>query len=243
MLSRVKRRVRDLLAPRLEAADAALVARIRAENLTYMEPPRFATLARELDRIAGAGVPGAVLEFGVAAGGSAVFLAARAGRLGRAFMGFDLFGMIPPPGPSDPPEAHARHAEIRAGKSQGINGTGYYGYETDLQAKVAALLGRYGTPVDGEKVALVPGLFEDTVPHRLPEQVAFAHIDCDWHDPVALCLASLAPRMPPGAALVLDDYADWEGCRRATDAFLAASPAFTMVARAPNAVIRRTRPD
>lgn len=243
MLNRVRKQVRELLAPGLGAADKALVSRIRAENLTYMEAPRFGTLARELDRIGKAGVPGAVLEFGVAGGGSAVFLAARAAAQARAFMGFDLFGMIPPPGPNDPPEAHARHAEIRAGQSKGINGATYYGYETDLQAKVAGVLARHGTPVDGTRVILVPGLFEDTVPHRLPDQVAFAHIDCDWHDPVALCLASLAPRMAPGAALVLDDYADWEGCRRAADAFLAASPAFSLVAREPNAVIRRTRPD
>jgi asparagine synthase (glutamine-hydrolysing) len=239
MLARMQRRLQSLMDPKLAAADAAMFGALHAKGLTYLTPVRAAVLVDELARAAGAGAPGAVLEFGVAGGGSAVLLAQHARRLGRPFMGFDLFGQIPPPGPNDPPEAHQRHAEIRAGKSQGLNGAGYYGYETDLRGKVSALLASHGAPVDGTGVSLVQGLFEETVPSRLPGQVAFAHVDCDWYDPVKLCLAELAPRMAKGAVLVLDDYADWEGCRRAADEFLAANPAFRMTRRTPNAVIRR----
>ena len=52
-------------------------------------------------------------------------------------------------------------------------------------------------------------------------------------------LAELAPRMGKGAAIVLDDYADWEGCRTAADEFLAANKKFELVRTAPNALIRR----
>jgi O-methyltransferase len=195
-------------------------------------------MARELRRIDATDVPGEVLEFGVAGGGSAVFLARRA-RPARRFMGFDLFGQIPPPGPQDPPEAHARHAQITTGRSQGLNGKPYYGYVEDLQGQVSRVLHQHDTPVDGDRVALVPGLFEHTVPGLLPDQIALAHIDCDWFDPVLRCLHGVAPRMQRGAAVVLDDYSDWEGCRRAADQFLAANKSFRLVQPRPNAVLLR----
>ena len=163
----------------------------------------------------------------------------RARAQARHFMGFDLFGQIPPPGPNDPPEAHERHAAIREGRSEGLNGATYYGYEADLYGKVSALMGRFGVAPDGNAIVLVKGLFEDTVPGGLPDAVALAHVDCDWYEPVKLCLAELAPRMGKGAAIVLDDYADWEGCRTAADEFLAANKKFELVRTAPNALIRR----
>lgn len=231
-------RLTRLFTPGLAADDRALTARLRAEGLTYLADARFATMARELRRIEAAGVAGEVVEFGVAGGGSAVFLARRA-RPARRFMGFDLFGQIPPPGPQDPPEAHARHAEITAGRSQGLNGKTYYGYVEDLLGQVTRVLDQHGVPVDGQAVSLVPGLFDETVPGHLPERIALAHVDCDWFDPVLRCLHGVAPRMLPGAAVVLDDYSDWEGCRRAADNFLANNKQFRLTQTRPNAVIRR----
>jgi O-methyltransferase len=239
VLQQIKRRLSRLVAPKLAGADRTLFDTMRTGGLTYLTEERFLTLGRELDRAAAAKVPGAVLEFGVAAGGSAVFLARRALAQGRTFVGYDLFGQIPPPGPDDPPEAHERHRIIREGKSEGLAGAKYYGYEEDLFGKVSALLASHGAPVDGARVTLVKGLFQDTVPGRLPDPVVLAHVDCDWYEPVQLCLAELAPRMRVGAAVVLDDYADWEGCRRAADEFLACNPNFAMTQREPNAVIRR----
>lgn len=235
----LRRRVSRLFERHLSGDDAALFRTVRGEGLTYLPEGRFLTLADELDRLGREKVPGVVLEFGVANGGSAVFLARRARAQARHFMGFDLFGQIPPPGPNDPPEAHERHAAIREGRSEGLNGATYYGYEADLYGKVSALMGRFGVAPDGNAIVLVKGLFEDTVPGGLPDAVALAHVDCDWYEPVKLCLAELAPRMGKGAAIVLDDYADWEGCRTAADEFLAANKKFELARTAPNALIRR----
>ena len=96
-----------------------------------------------------------------------------------------------------------------------------------------------GVIIDGERVRLVPGLFEDTVPQHVAAPVAFAHVDCDWYDPVRLCLATLDRHLSPGGLLIVDDYSDYEGCRRAVDGFLAAHPDFEIVSPAPNALIRR----
>ena len=66
------------------------------------------------------------------------------------------------------------------------------------------------------------GLFEDTL--KPSEAVAFAHIDCDWHDPVGLSLERIHPHLSPGALVVIDDYYAYGGARSAVDQFLAAHP-------------------
>jgi hypothetical protein len=81
----------------------------------------------------------------------------------------------------------------------------------------------------GDRILLHEGLFEDMLHPRRP--VALAHVDSDWHDPVATCLERIAPHLSPGGFIVLDDYDDYDdygGCRDATDAFLARRPGFEL---------------
>ncbi|WP_158639186.1 TylF/MycF/NovP-related O-methyltransferase [Elioraea rosea] len=215
-----------------------LIAAVRADGLTYLGEDRFSVLRGALAEVDAARVKGDVVEAGVAAGGSAIVLA-RLARPRRRFAGFDLFGMIPPPGEMDPSEAHQRHAVIREGRSEGLAGRPYYGYVNDLFGEVTTAFARHGLPVDGSGIRLVRGLFSDTMPGELPATVAFAHIDCDWYDPVLLVLRSLAPRMPAGGRIVLDDFNDFGGCAKAVAAFLAEDPRFALVRSTPTGVLAR----
>jgi asparagine synthase (glutamine-hydrolysing) len=215
-----------------------LAREVRRQNLTYLSYAKLATLERLLARVKRAPVPGDFVECGVALGGSAILIASRLGGA-RAFHGYDVFGMIPPPGDGDGEDAHGRYAVIASGKSNGIGGERYYGYRDDLYAEVVASFARFGLAVDQERIALHRGLFAETMRFRPDQSVAFAHVDCDWHDPVRLCLERVAPHMPKGAVFVLDDYNDYGGCRRAATEFLARSPDFTLESAASSAVIVR----
>lgn len=220
-------------------AKLSRVAReVRRQNLTYLSHAKLATLERVIDRIRRRRVPGDFCELGVALGGSAILIAAKLDGA-RSFHGYDVFGQIPPPGKSDGDDAHARYAVIAAGKSNGIGGERYYGYREDLYTEVMGSFARFGMPVDQRRIALHKGLFEDTLQLDAGAQIAFAHIDCDWHDPVLLCLQRLAPHVPSGGALVLDDYNDYGGCRRAVGAFLARTPEFDLESAANSAVVVR----
>jgi asparagine synthase (glutamine-hydrolysing) len=211
---------------------------VRRQNLTYLSHAKLATLERLVTRVKRAPVPGDFLECGVALGGSAILIASRLdGR--RAFHGYDVFGMIPPPGDGDGADAHDRYAVIASGKSNGIGGERYYGYRDDLHDEVIASFTRFGLEVDQDRIALHKGLFADTVRFRPDQRVAFAHVDCDWYDPVRLCLERIAPHMPRGGVLVLDDYNDYGGCRRAATEFLARSDDFALESTAGSAVIVR----
>lgn len=228
------------LARRLHAASLSPDARqVREERLTYLTPEKLKRLEGGLREVLKRGVPGDVLEFGVALGGSAVLLAKRARGSGRRFAGFDVFAMIPPPtSEKDDAKSKERYEVIAAGRSKGIGGDDYYGYREDLYGDVVATFGRHGLAVDGREVALVKGLFEETWPVHGSQAVAFAHIDCDWYDPVKYCLASVAAQLSPGGVMILDDYNDYGGCKTAADEFIANHPGFRFEPGV-NPIIRR----
>jgi O-methyltransferase len=208
--------------------------RVQEEHLTYLGPAKLELLEgciRDVRR-----VHGNYLEMGVALGGSAILIADQMGR-GRHFHGYDVFGMIPPPGEQDPPAVHERYRTITEGRSEGIDGETYYGYLDDLYDRVVAAFSRHGMTVDGERIALHRGLFEDTL--RPAGPVAFAHVDCDWYEPVKLCIERVWPRLSPGGLLVFDDYNDWGGCTKAVDEFIAAEPRATLRTTEPTAVLRK----
>jgi O-methyltransferase len=227
--ARVRHRIRDRRV-------SAVARRVRRDNLTYLTAAKLRRLERCLAVVERQGIAGDVLEAGVALGGSSIVLAATMGP-GRRFFGYDVFGMIPAPSERDDEKSHARYRQIARGLSPGLGGGTYYGYQDDLYGQVVRTFERYGIKVDGRRVSLVPGLFEDSL--HPPGPVALAHVDCDWYDAVGCCLARISAVLSPGGFIVLDDYFDYGGCKEATHEFLAAEPSFSFDVYGENAVLRR----
>lgn len=195
--------------------------KVRRERLTYLSQHKCRRLEDAVKRLGRENVEGEFCEFGVALGGSGIVLAKFAQEQNRAFHGFDVFEMIPPPtSEKDGDDSRERYKVISEGKSEGIGGDEYYGYIDDLISKVRASFAQYKVPVDGQHVVLHKGLFEDTWPVADVDRVAFAHIDCDWYDPVRYCLDSTADKMERGAMFLIDDYNDFGGARVAVDEFV-----------------------
>lgn len=217
MLQRIRRKL-DL------HSVSPLARQVVAERLTYLSADKLRRLEQAMNDARA--IEGDFVEFGVALGGSAI-LAARAAAPPRRFFGFDVFGMIPEPtSDKDDEKSKSRFEVIRSGRSQGIGGDEYYGYKPDLYEEVTRSFARFGVPVDGERIVLVKGLFEDSWPDAGIGRIAFAHVDCDWYDPVRFCLAACADKMSPGAVIAIDDYHDYGGARTAVDEFCAAREDF-----------------
>lgn len=198
---------------------------VRAEDLTYLSNEKFRRIEVALSDLNRDRVLGAFVEFGIALGGSAIVIATAA--KGREFHGFDVFGMIPEPtSDKDDAKSKERYATIKSGQSKGLKGDAYYGYRPDLYAEVRESFVRYGVPVDDKMVRLHKGLFEETWPSVSIESIAFAHLDCDWYDPVKYCLSAVADRLSLGGAIVIDDYYAYGGCKTAVDEFLASRQDF-----------------
>lgn len=210
---------------RMFGGDRALIRSIRAKNLTYLSEKKLASIAETCRSIERMKVPGTFLEAGCALGGSTILIASVKSRA-RPLDVYDVFGMIPPPTPDDTPDVHERYNLIVQGKSRGIGNDKYYGYEEDVMELVKSNLRVFGIDRQGQRVRLIKGLLQDTM--TIDDQVAFAHIDVDWYDPVKTCLERIYPRLASGGSIILDDYHDWGGCRKATDEYLQSAKGFAL---------------
>jgi SAM-dependent methyltransferase len=193
-----------------------VIKAVRRDSLTYLPENALRELHDQVKRLERERAHGVLIEAGCALGGSAIVMAA-AKKGSRPLFVYDVFGMIPAPSSRDGEDVHLRYEVIRSGKSAGIGGGTYYGYEADLEKKVAGNFRRHGFPLQENNVHLVKGLFEETL--DVQGSVALAHIDADWYESVSTCLGRIAPRLVPGGVLVIDDYNDWSGCRTAVDEY------------------------
>ena len=113
-----------------------------------------------------------------------------------------------------PTRASSRSSSLRSGQSRGIGGYPYYGYVDRLHERVVQNFARFAQRVDGRRVSLHKGLFQDTHHRRrsrLPTSIATGTTRSisAWK--------RIVPWLSEGAYVVLDDYNDYGGCRRAVD--------------------------
>lgn len=106
-------------------------SKVKEKNLNYLGDDKLESMSSCISSIKRNGVPGDFVEFGIALGGSGICIATELDN-GRRFVGFDVFGMIPPPSNKDGPGPNERYEAIKSGSSVGIGGDRYYGYVDDL---------------------------------------------------------------------------------------------------------------
>lgn len=199
-------------------SEPEVVRAVRDDALTYLSREALTDLYDRVKEAENSGIEGILIEAGCALGGSAIVMAA-AKAPARPLYVYDVFGMIPPPSERDGPDVHERYEVIRSGQSAGIQGQSYYGYDENLLERVRENFTRHGFSPAEHEVALVRGLFQDTI--RPTGPVAVAHIDGDWYESVKTCLERIEPHLPVGGVFVIDDYEAWSGCRTAVDEYFA----------------------
>jgi hypothetical protein len=160
-----------------------------------------------------AAVPGDVCEFGCNEGATSRLLASeiRADPT-RTLWLFDSFEGLPEPSAKD------RLIDDIAG----LGSMGRYrglmrAREDQVRDKLALV------PFPPERTRIIKGWIDRTLATPdVPKQVAFAYVDFDFHDPIALALEFLDRTMAPGGAAVVDDYGFFsEGAQLAVDDFVA----------------------
>jgi len=70
-----------------------------------------------------------------------------------------------------------------------------------------------------DQVRFLKGWFKDTLPGAPIERIALARLDGDLYESTRDALDALYDRLVPGGYLIVDDYGDFEPCRRAVDEF------------------------
>jgi hypothetical protein len=188
-----------------------------AQPLTLTSPERIAAVIAAVEHVVAGDIGGVFVECGVWQGGSSLAAALTFQRLGqpRDLYLFDTFSGMPAPGEADV-DMHGVHARSWWSEARQRQAAAEHGATAD---QVRATMLATGYPP--ERVHLVEGLVEQTLPTRAPDRIAILRLDTDFYASTRHELAMLWPLLAPGGILIVDDYGHFEGARRAVDEFLA----------------------
>lgn len=181
----------------IDQATRDTVAAVRMYTRTT--PAQVVALCEAVRYISASGVNGDVVECGVWRGGS-MMAAARTllenGDRSRSLWLYDTFSGMSEPGRDERDERPAA---------------------VSLPA-VQRTLAKAGYPES--RIEYVVGRAVDTIPDTMPPAIALLRLGSDRYDVVRHELEHLAPRMSPGAVLIVDDYGAAQGARRAVDEYI-----------------------
>jgi hypothetical protein len=206
----------------LAPADVAIIKRVRPYTMTSAE--RIAALLGGVDHVVRRGLPGAFAECGVWRGGSVLAMALRLIELGDTSRDLYLFDTFE--GMTAPTEHDQSRYDGSALKTwQQAEGAGEKAWENMFnpsvfgQEQVRQVLLASGYPE--QRIHLVPGTVETTIPQQAPPQLALLRLDTDWYESTRHEMQHLYPRLVQGGVLIIDDYGHWDGCRKAVDEYFA----------------------
>ncbi|MEA2438264.1 MAG: O-methyltransferase [Thermoleophilaceae bacterium] len=216
-LSRLSYFLPPLLSPDYGPELERTIRRVRRYTMTT--PRRIAALCDGVEHAVRTGVPGAVVECGVWKGGSMMAAALTLIRLGatdRDLYLFDTFQGMPPPTEEDAFSAYDGYSPMRHWRRRRRDGGANSWHYVPADEVRAAVL---STGYPAERVHLVEGRVEETLPTAAPGEIAVLRLDTDWYESTKHELVHLYPLLSPGGVLILDDYGHYEGARRAVDEY------------------------
>ena len=73
-----------------------------------------------------------------------------------------------------------------------------------------------------ERISMIKGKVEETIPGSAPDSIALLRLDTDWYESTAHELKHLFPRLAKNGILIIDDYGHWQGARQAVDEYFQA---------------------
>ena len=159
-------------------------------------------------------IPGVIIECGVAQGGTAAMMALSSRAFGdenRDFWFFDSYEGLPEPTAED-------YQGAKAGDYVGVLVKG--SCLGTIEQVSELLFDKLNLPKD--KITLVKGWFQDTVPSHKDKvgKIAILRLDGDWYESTKIPLENFYPHISPGGCVVIDDYATCFGSKKATDEFI-----------------------
>lgn len=187
----------------------------RSRPLTLTSNQRLAATIDSVRYLHSARVPGAVVECGVWRGGHmvAAALALRSlNDLSRDLYLYDTFAGMTPPREADSDYLGRSAVSLLENEEPG---TGIW-----CVASIEEVRGHMlATGYPEDRIHLVKGAIEETVPRVAPSRIALLRLDTDWYESTRHELQHFYPRLEPGGVLIVDDYGHWRGSRRAVDEY------------------------
>ncbi len=205
-------------ATNFSAEELATMGKVKGQTGTG--PGRLVGLMDAVKHIVANKLDGAFVECGVWRGGSAMAAAYTLLELGdtsRELYLFDTFEGMSPPTEEDVmfDGTHAREVlSTSERKEELVNYWCFASLETVRKNILST-----GYPEN--KIHLIKGKVEDTLPEHAPGRIALLRLDTDWYESTRHELIHLYPRLCPNGVLIIDDYGHWKGAQRAVDDYFA----------------------
>lgn len=174
---------------------------------------RCFALYQAVKYIVSANIPGDFVECGVWKGGSSMLMLFTLQHLGvtnRNIWLYDTFSGMTKPGDEDGEKEKKEWEKLQTGADQS-------NWCLAKQDEVAANLKLTG--YQDSLIHFVKGKVEETIPGKIPDQIALLRLDTDWYASTRHELIHLYPRLQKKGVLLLDDYGYWQGHRKATDEY------------------------
>ena len=187
----------------------------KVRNYSMVEIERSFALYQSIRYIIANNIKGDLVECGVWKGGSAMLVAytlMKAGITDRKIFLYDTFEGMVKPGEND---GEFEKKEWEKLKVNGDRSNWCLSSIEEVQTNM------YKTGYPKESIVFVKGKVEETIPGKLPAQIALLRLDTDWYDSTKHELTHLYPLLEKGGVLIVDDYGAWEGARKATDEYFA----------------------
>jgi O-methyltransferase len=203
-----------------------------ARPYTMTTPERMVYLMGAVKYIHTNHIPGAIVECGVWRGGSMMIVARTLLEIGdctRDLFLFDTFEGMPPPSDSDCEfSGTSAEALLRSRPKTREDTIWAYAPLEDVDVNMRST----GYPRD--KIHLIKGKVENTIPQSAPRSIALLRLDTDWYQSTLHELTHLYSRLVQQGVLIIDDYGWWQGARQAVDEFFERAAFKPMLGRIDN---------
>ena len=201
------------LIPEATEADRAILDIAGGYSMTTRES--LWALMQALRHVSRAGIAGDIVECGVWKGGNLILseLVLQAEGQERQIWGYDTFS-----GMSEPTQLDIR-ARDGSAAAQSWTDRQRDGFTDWCYSPIDEVRENFRSVAQSDNLRLVKGKVEDTLsdPANVPEKIAVLRLDTDWYESTKAELEILYPRLQPGGVLIVDDYGEWAGARKAID--------------------------
>lgn len=197
----------------ISETDNHILRTVRAYTMT--SPERLFAVLQAVRYVGSANLSGAIVECGVWRGGVMMAVAKTLLTLGMTDWDlylFDTFEGMPQPTQIDR-DFRNRPAQRRfEATKQSLDSSDWCAASIDDVRD-----NMLSTQYPQERIHLVPGRVENTIPVNAPDKISLLRLDTDWFESTWHELVYLYPRLVVGGVLIIDDYGHWQGARRAVD--------------------------
>lgn len=208
--------------PEMTDEEFAMLKKINGLSMTEPEVQwSFLQVVRHIERN---NIPGDIVECGVWRGGYLALAGMMRDKMGfdREIWGYDTYAGMTAPTEFDTKSKENLSVDKKFDQLQrGDHNEWCYASLEDVSDNFFKLVKNGGfRPIVGPVQETL--IVED----NLPKQIAILRLDTDFYDSTKIELEKLWGRVSPGGVMMVDDYGEWKGSRKAVDEFFADKPLF-----------------